>query len=146
MASVLLRHREDDLHALCFTQMDGELYAIDAETKQLLALHGSQGTPETAVKWAAETGLIGYTTVEQKYVSRFNLRMLLPRGSRADMYIQYDSDGVWHHCGHMEGVGTKSFLLPVRPRRCDHFRLRIEGEGEVRVYSFAKILETGSDA
>ena len=141
-----LWHREDDLHALCFTQMDGELYAIDAETKQLLALHGSQGTPETAVKWAAETGLIGYTTVEQKYVSRFNLRMLLPRGSRADMYIQYDSDGVWHHCGHMEGVGTKSFLLPVRPRRCDHFRLRIEGEGEVRVYSFAKILETGSDA
>ena len=98
------------------------------------------------MKWAAETGLIGYTTVEQKYVSRFNLRMLLPRGSRADMYIQYDSDGVWHHCGHMEGVGTKSFLLPVRPRRCDHFRLRIEGEGEVRVYSFAKILETGSDA
>ena len=141
-----LWHREDDLHALCFTQMDGELYAIDAETKQLLALHGSQGTPETAVKWAAETGLIGYTTVEQKYVSRFNLRMLLPRGSRADMYIQYDSDGVWHHCGHMEGVGTKSFLLPVRPRRCDHFRLRIEGEGDVRVYSFAKILETGSDA
>lgn len=141
-----LWHREDDLHALCFTQMDGELYAIDAETKQLLALHGSQGTPETAVKWAAETGLIGYTTVEQKYVSRFNLRMLLPKGAKADMAIQYDSDGVWHHCGHMEGVGTKSFLLPVRPRRCDHFRLRIEGEGEVRVYSFAKILETGSDA
>ena len=141
-----LWHREDDLHALCFTQMDGELYAIDAETKQLLAMHGSQGTPEAAVKWAAETGLIGYTTVEQKYVSRFNLRMLLPKGAKADMYIQYDSDGVWHHCGHMVGVGTKSFLLPVRPRRCDHFRLRIEGEGDVRVYSFAKILETGSDA
>ncbi len=140
-----LWHREDDLHALCFTQMDGELYAIDAETKQLLAMHGSQGTPEAAVKWAAETGLIGYTTVEQKYVSRFNLRMLLPKGAKADMYIQYDSDGVWHHCGHMVGVGTKSFLLPVRPRRCDHFRMRIEGEGDVRVYSFAKILETGSD-
>ena len=140
-----LWHREDDLHALCFTQMDGELYAIDAETKQLLAMHGSQGTPEAAVKWASETGLIGYTTVEQKYVSRFNLRMLLPKGAKADMYIQYDSDGVWHHCGHMVGVGTKSFLLPVRPRRCDHFRMRIEGEGDVRVYSFAKILETGSD-
>lgn len=56
-----LWHREDDLHALCFTQMDGELYAIDAETKQLLAMHGSQGTPEAAVKWAAETGLIGYS-------------------------------------------------------------------------------------
>lgn len=140
-----LWHREDDLHALCFTQMDGELYAIDAETKRLLSMHGSQGTPEAAVKWAAETGLIGYTTVEQKYVSRFNLRMLLPKGAKADMYIQYDSDGVWHHCGHMVGVGTKSFLLPVRPRRCDHFRMRIEGEGDVRVYSFAKILETGSD-
>ena len=139
-------HREDGLHALCFARMDGELYCIDAESKRLLAMLGSQGTPEATVEWSAETGLIGYTTVEQKYVSRFNLRMMLPRGSRADMFIQYDSDGVWHHCGHMEGVGTRSFMLPVRPRRCDHFRFGIEGKGDVRVYSFAKILEAGSDA
>ena len=108
-------------------------------------VNGSVGDAEGTVEWQATTGIIGYTTVEQKYVSRFNIRMQLPKGSSADMYIQYDSDDVWHHCGHMEGVGTKSFMLPVRPRRCDHFQIRIEGEGDVRVYSLSKIFEQGSD-
>lgn len=137
-------HREDDTHALCFARCGDELYFITSDGK-LTAENGSVGTAETTVEWSAETGLIGYATVEQKYVSRFNLRMMLPRGSRADMYIQYDSCGEWEHCGHMEGIGTRTFMLPVRPRRCDHFRFRIAGKGDIRIYSFAKIMETGSD-
>lgn len=137
-------HREDATHSLCFARCGDELYFIASDGK-LTAVNGTVGTAETAVEWSAETGLIGYSTVEQKYVSRFNLRMMLPRGSRADMYIQYDSCGEWEHCGHMEGVGTRTFMLPVRPRRCDHFRFRIAGRGDVRIYSFAKIMETGSD-
>ena len=69
----------------------------------------------------------------------------LPQGSFADVYIEYDSDGLWLPAGHIEGTGTKTFMLPLRPRRCDHFRFRIEGEGDVRIFSFAKILEVGSD-
>ena len=140
-----LWHREDATHALGFTRAGNELYYIDSDTKKLMTVNGSVGTAEASVSWEATTGIIGYTTVEQKYVSRFNIRMKLPTGSKADMFIQYDSDGIWHHCGHMEGVGTKTFMLPVRPRRCDHFQFRIEGTGDIRIYSFSKILETGSD-
>ena len=140
-----LWHREDSTHALGFTRAGNELYYIDSETKKLMTVNGSAGTAEDSVSWEATTGIIGYTTVEQKYVSRFNIRMKLPTGSKADMYIQYDSDGIWHHCGHMEGIGTKTFMLPVRPRRCDHFQFRIEGVGDVRVYSLSKIFEAGSD-
>lgn len=140
-----LWHREDETRALAFTRAGNELYYIDGTTNALMTAKGSAGTAEGAVSWSAETGLIGYTTVEQKYVSRFDLRMMLPKGSDADLYIQYDSDGIWHHCGHMRGMGTNSFMLPVRPRRCDHFNLRIEGTGEIRVYSMSKILEKGSD-
>ena len=71
--------------------------------------------------------------------------MKLPVGSSADMYIEYDSDGIWHHAGHMEGVGTNTFMLPVRPRRCDHFRFKMTGTGDIRIYSLARILEKGSD-
>lgn len=140
-----LWHREDATNALGFTRAGNELYYIDSKTNKLMTVNGSVGTEEDSVSWEATTGIIGYTTVEQKYVSRFNIRMKLPTGSKADMFIQYDSDGIWHHCGHMEGVGTKTFMLPVRPRRCDHFQFRIEGVGDVRVYSLSKIFEAGSD-
>lgn len=140
-----LWHREDGTHSIGFTRAGNELYYIDYDTNKLMTVNGSVGTAEDTVEWNATTGIIGYTTVEQKYVSRFNIRMKLPTGSKADMYIQYDSDGIWHHCGHMEGIGTKTFMLPVRPRRCDHFQFRIDGKGDVRVYSLSKIFEAGSD-
>lgn len=102
-------------------------------------------TEEGNVAWSCETGLIGYSTVEQKYVSRFNIRMSLARDAYMDVLVQYDSDGVWHNQGRIQGVGTRTFMLPVRPRRCDHFRIRLEGSGDVRIYSFAKVFEAGSD-
>lgn len=103
------------------------------------------GTKEGNVAWSCETGLIGYSTVEQKYISRFNIRMSLAQGAHMDVLVQYDSDGIWHNQGRIQGAGTRTFMLPVRPRRCDHFRIRLEGEGYVRIYSFAKVFEVGSD-
>lgn len=102
-------------------------------------------TEEGDVAWSCETGLIGYSTVEQKYISRFNIRMSLAQGAHMDVLVQYDSDGIWHNQGRIQGAGTRTFMLPVRPRRCDHFRIRLEGQGDVRIYSFAKIFEAGSD-
>ena len=139
-------HHEDDTNALQFARCNGELYYIDTVSKRLMCVSGSEGTTENTVEWMAMTGLMGYTTVEHKYISRFNLRMRLPVGSSMDIYIQYDSDGEWHHAGHINGTGTKTFMIPVRPRRCDHFQIKMEGKGDVRIYSFAKILERGSDA
>lgn len=139
-----LWHREDATHALEFARLNDHLLYIDADTSEIVDVSGN-GEAEDDIEWYATTGLIGYTTVEQKYISRFNLRMMLPKGSRADMYLMYDSSGVWEHCGHMEGQGTKTFMLPVRPRRCDHFHFRIEGKGDVRIYSMSKIFEVGSD-
>lgn len=105
---------------------------------------GAWGKYET-VEWSAATGLMGYTDTKQKYVSRFSIRMALPAGSRADFWMQYD-EGDWEKLMSLEGKGTRSFLLPIRPRRCDHFRFRISGSGEVRVYSIARDYEQGSDA
>lgn len=138
-------HQEDHTQVLRFARCGGELYYIDAGTKALVSVNAAEGEPETEIEWSATTGIMGYTTVEQKYVSRFNLRMKLPVGSAMDVYIQYDSDGIWEHVGHIKGAGTKTFMIPVRPRRCDHFQIKMEGKGDVRIYSFAKVLEKGSD-
>ena len=62
-----------------------------------------------------------------------------------DFYMQYDSDGIWRFMGHMEGIDLRTFTLPIRPRRCDHLRMAIDGTGEFKLYSIARILEVGSD-
>lgn len=131
-----------------FTELNGSLLCAAYGIEEIA--HDNQeseliGTEEGDVAWSCETGLIGYSTVEQKYVSRFNIRMSLARDAYMDVLVQYDSDGVWHNQGRIQGVGTRTFMLPVRPRRCDHFRIRLEGIGDVRIYSFAKIFESGSD-
>lgn len=131
-----------------FTELNGSLLCAAGGIEEIA--HDNQvseliGTEEGNVAWSCETGLIGYSTVEQKYVSRFNIRMSLAQDAYMDVLVQYDSDGVWHNQGRIQGVGTRTFMLPVRPRRCDHFRIRLEGSGDVRIYSFAKIFEAGSD-
>lgn len=131
-----------------FTEHFGSLLCGAGDIEEIA--HDNQeselsGTKEGDVAWSCETGLIGYSTVEQKYISRFNIRMSLAQGAHMDVLVQYDSDGIWHNQGRIQGAGTRTFMLPVRPRRCDHFRIRLDGSGDVRIYSFAKIFEAGSD-
>ena len=140
-----LYHREDSTHALCFAGCGGELYYIDGDTKALMCVGGSQGELEQSVRWQGDTGVMGYTTTEQKYIGRFHLRMKLDAGAWAEVLVEYDSDGQWHPAGRMEGNGLRTFLLPVRLRRCDHFRIRLQGQGGMLLYSFAKLFEKGSD-
>ena len=137
-------HREDSRIVVQFAACKGDLYAMDG-MGVLWTAGGTEGTEEPELQWSATSGVIGYTNAENKYVSRFNIRMQMPRGSSMDVYLQYDSDGIWHHHGHIRGKGIYSFVLPIRPRRCDHFLLRVEGKGECKIYSIAKILEIGSD-
>lgn len=101
---------------------------------------------EDDIEWFAETGIFGYSYANQKYISRLQIRMYLEKGSRANLYIQYNSDGVWHSCGReIVGKGIKSFLFPIRPRRCDHMQIKIEGKGQSKIYSITKMFEEGSD-
>lgn len=139
-------HREDNTHALMFATLDDDLVYIDADTKWLMSAGGKHGTPEGPVQWDAISGIMGYEYPDQKYLSRFNLRMRMNDGDVCEILVQYDSDGVWHSEGIIRGTRTQSFTIPVIPRRCDHMQLRLRGRGDVKIYSIAKILETGSDA
>lgn len=136
---------EDNLHAEAFARVDDELYCIAGG--KLIGLLGYSGTPETAVDWEAVSGITYYEYPGNKYISRYDIRLNMTKGARFEVYIEYDSTGEWQ-CG--GGVtarrdGTKSYTFPVRPRRCDHMRLKLCGSGECRVFSVARVLEIGSD-
>ncbi len=134
--------REDDLHAKCFAAVDDELYCISADNK-LIGLNGTDGTPEGDFEWIAESGMLYYSYPDMKYTNRYNFR--LKCSGTVEFFIEYDSNGTWIPSGRIKETGTDTVTLPVRPRRCDHMRIRMVGTGDVKLYSIARILEIGSD-
>ena len=141
--------REDELRATDFARVGGELFALaGGEICALLGTAAPSGsTSEGAVAWEAVSGIQSFRLPENKRVSRYNIRLSMARGASLAVSLQYDSDGVWHGAGSVTAAesGTGHFLFPVRPRRCDHLQLKLAGQGEVRVLSISRILETGSD-
>ena len=145
-------HREDDTQAKAFCCLGTDLYFVDAGNILTTVsgalgdgIIGAEGKLEGDLKWYAETGVIGYSNPDNKYISKLNIRMTLDLGSTVDLYIQYDSSGNWEHKWSMNGVGTKSFMIPIIPRRCDHLRIKLVGKGDCKIFSVSKVLESGSD-
>lgn len=140
-----LWHREDDTQATDFCNCRGDLYYIDHADNQIKTVKGTGVLETSPISWEAVTGVIGTDSPDKKYISRLDVRMLLTVGTRVYIYIEYDSCGKWEHMFTMTGTKLQSFAVPIRPRRCDHMRLRIIGNGEAKIYSICKTIEQGSD-
>jgi hypothetical protein len=138
-------HREDNTQAVEFCSCDGELYYIDYAAKQIKTVRGS-GLKETdPIKWEATTGLIGTDSPDKKYISRIIMRVSMEVGTKLYLQAQYDSSPAWEHVFAMSASTLKTFSIPIKPKRCDHLRLRLIGEGEAKVFSITKTIEQGSD-
>ena len=143
--------KEDNTRALCFCKNLDDLYYIDAEDKTMKSVNGSllYDVPEKATEsnfnWFVESGNIGYSSPDNKYVSRINLRITLEFGTNMDFYLQYDSSGEWEHKFNMSGKGTRTFSVPIIPKRCDHFKYKITGKGGCKIHSITKTTEEGSE-
>ena len=85
----------------------------------------------------AVTAPVGYETPLRKYANKLYIRCAVYPNARLDIDIRYDGEDEWRHVETLHGRGKVEFHnVCVRPVRCDHFRLRLSGVGEV------KILET----
>jgi hypothetical protein len=140
-----LWHKEDDLHADCFCACRGELYCVEHNSKQILTMLGSGEVDADDVSWMVQSGIIGTDMPDMKYISRLLVRMSLELGAKVRFFAQYNSMGEWEPLGMVSGNTLRTFQLPIRPRRCDHLRLRIEGIGDAKIYSITKTIEQGSD-
>lgn len=138
-------HKEDNLHADAFCSCRGEMYCIDHDTSKIITMLGSGEQGEQLVEWMVQTGDIGITSPDMKYVSRINVRMVIDIGAEMQFFAQYDFDDKWIPLFTLVGSNLRSFSLPIRPKRCDNMRLRIVGKGNGKVYSYTKTIEQGSD-
>ena len=140
-------HREDSTEVLDFCNCRGDLYYIDwGKYGQIRTIRGTGDVPEEGkIKWGAVTGIMGTDSPDKKYISRLEVRMKLDVGARVTFFAEYDSSGDKEYLFSMTGKNLQSFSVPIRPRRCDHLRLHISGEGDAKIYSICKTVEWGSD-
>ncbi len=143
-------HREDDTRALYMAAYADDLYYIDARDNCIYTAGGSvdwlvaDAVSEAAgaVEWAVETGPIGLDLPDHKYISKVQVRAKVRGEFR--LSVSYDG-GAWQEKMHVSHTELNSVAVPIIPRRCDTFRIRMEGRGEFRLYSVTKTTEKGSE-
>lgn len=136
-------HKEDDLKAECFCAVDDEVYYISDGS--IRTLFGSGTKDIEKIKWMAETGDLGVDAPDKKYISRLSVRLSMDIGTRVYISIKYDSSGGWERICSLTGNTLRTFTLPIKPKRCDHLKLKFEGEGDAKIYAISKTVEIGSD-
>lgn len=133
--------REDDLRADSFARVDNELYCLAGNT--LYAMLGTVGESEERIDWYAETGMLMCEYAEKKYLRRIMLRAWMEREAEIEVYVEYDSAGVWEYAGRVKLKTAGSADIPLRLRRCDHARIRLQGRGEMRLMSMTREVSEG---
>ncbi len=145
-----LWHKEDQLQVTHFARCGGNLYMLSS-TGEIWIDGNAQDAPEEAteeetVHWMVEFADFTEEDPNKKNVRKIQLRLELEEGSSATICIQFDSDGFWHEISTLFCDGPKrSFILPIVPRRCDHYRLKIEGTGGGQIHSLSRVYSTGSE-
>lgn len=153
---VKLWHREDNTQVIGWGWNEN-LYYLDS-TGKLKICGKTRNVPstaiaETSVSWMAEwADFYEYTTysststatAEKKVISKLLIRLELDEGASLKIDIQFDSSGTWETVKTLTAEKKRSYYLPIIPRRCDHFRIRMTGTDGCRLYSLVREVYTGS--
>lgn len=147
-----LWHREDNVHAKWFTRCLSDTFFVDESndlysiTREDVAMGFVNGMDEGLFDWAAESGDMLATTPDNKFVSKLQFRITMEQDSEISIAFQYDTSGEWETKYQLKNPTAKrSFTVPIIPQRCDHFRIRFYGRGDVKIYTVSKVLEQGSE-
>ncbi len=138
-----LWHREDDTQAIDFAWCAGELYflAADGNIWQTGRVREQQGTPEDDVGSSCEFADFYSGGVERQGVKRLYFRVQV--GGTLSLYVSYDG-GDWQLVGTVSESPRAIKTLHLIPRRCDSFRVKLEGVGQWKLWGMSREYYTGS--
>ena len=103
-------------------------------------------TEESILSWYFETSDIGWAGYNKKYVNQIIAKMLVLPGSRVDIEIKYNFESEWRAVATVAGSGyVKTENCIIHPSRCDHFKLKFSGTGEMKLLNLSYIFSEGSE-
>lgn len=143
-------HKEDQTRVTHFANWNGNLYFLN-DKGEIWITGNIQDPPEEAAEEDEIPFMVEFSDFTEddpnkKGVGKLQLRIELEYGAEVSVMVQFDSDGTWRKIKSLVGTDPKrSYYLPIVPRRCDHYRVRLEGTGECRIYSLTREYYSGSE-
>ena len=145
-----LWHKEDDVRFRSCCTLDGRLYFIeDIGTDDFLKDRIYIINPETATEtklqrdWMATFGAFDELIEDRKIYSRMSLRFIAQPGTKVSIFIKMD-DGEWELVKKFAYAGTGGETVPIVPRRCDRFSIKVVGTGDCEIKSLTRRFRRGS--
>ncbi len=141
-------HREDGVQVIAFAYLNG-LWMLAADGR-LWLMGGAEVVPadavsEVQIKSMVEFGDFTEGSPNRKGTAKLQIRAELEAGASLRVMAMYDSDGIWHEVSVLSTPIKRSYYLPIIPRRCDHFRLRLCGVGQWKLYGLTREHYSGSE-
>lgn len=123
-------HKEDGMFAAF--GWNGELMGMDE--RGLILTLGSRRveTPgEEGISTRVEFADFTDSTTRKKAFAKVILRLEVDEDTTLKIYVRYDSRGEWEQIGQpiKGGMAKGQNDMPIYIRRCDHYRIRIDGDG-----------------
>ena len=141
-------HREDDTQAVGWAYNE-DLYCLTADGYMWLngnARHVPQGaSQEGAVQSMVEFGEFTEDNPDKKGTVKLQVRAFVNAGSSLSFYMMFDSSGEWELVDTLTAERLRTYVLPIVPRRSDHFKIKITGSGGWRLYSLTRNSYIGSE-
>lgn len=140
---------EDACGAVDFATADGKLYIAggrgDTNGKYPICVSAPGMAAEADMPWSFTTPRIGYGLPNRKYVSRVLIRLEIGGAALPTVELSRDG-GAWEAlpCAARvgaDGARTGSITIPIRPRRCESFRIRVSGVGAYKLTGITKYME-----
>lgn len=143
-------HIEDDVRFRSCTLLGSRLLFInDVDTDSFEKDKIYIVNPETASelrrdrKWMAVFGAFDESIENQKIFSKMSLRLIPKTQTIVNIYIKMD-DGGWERIKQIAYAPTGGITVPIVPRRCDRFYIKIEGTGDCEIKSLTRRFRRGS--
>lgn len=138
-----LWHREDDSRAGDFVWCGGELYMLrQGQIWMLGSVRSPRGQQEETVESFCEFADAPGPAGGRIAVRR--LRFRVQCDGELTAWICYDSTGRWEKAASVAGKEPGVKTMELVPRRCDHYRIRLEGRGDWKLWALGREYEMGS--
>ncbi len=134
-----LWYREDDTKFIDFARLGEHLYGVTEEDMYML---GDEDGDEK-IRWCAISKKFTLNDFDFKSVNAVYIRLESDADTKVTVSFAADDED-FKVCGEIRGEkGFSAHRIPVRIKKCDSFRIMLEGEGRAAVHDMEMITYTG---